>query len=88
MIVSACSVLLGQVSVIAEPQIHPFKFYMDSAVCAGMRYNRGLYKQAQFHLADRSKAYQLAYQLAEAGTPVVVSVSAERYTVWSRIFAS
>ena len=69
--------------VLSEGVVELFKFYRDGMIREGMRYSSELYGLAsQFPAANRLKGYQLACELAESGTPVVVTASEERYVIW------
>lgn len=69
--------------VLSENVVNLFKFYMDGSICEGMRYNGELYGLArEFSGSHRLKGYQIACELAEQGTPVVVTAADDRYAIW------
>lgn len=69
--------------VLSENVVNLFKFYMDGSIREGMWYNNELYGLArQLSGSHRLKGYQMACELAEQGTPVVVTASDDRYAIW------
>lgn len=69
--------------VLSENVVNLFKFYMDGSIREGMWYNNELYGLArEFPESHRLKGYQIACELAEQGTPVVITASDDRYAIW------
>ena len=69
--------------VLSENVVNLFKFYSDGSIREGMRYNNELYGFArELSGSHRLTAYQIACELAEQGTPVVVTASDDRYAIW------
>ncbi len=70
-------------SVVTEPQITRFKFYLDQSVQDGMTYQNELYRLAQaFPSRDRQTAYRYGCELVGQGVPTIISVSKQHYLVW------
>ncbi|MFQ4137898.1 hypothetical protein PGN35_016400 [Nodosilinea sp. PGN35] len=71
--------------VVNESLIRPFK-YWHNGVQEGGIYNNELYTRFRsFSLADRLKAYEMAFEQAKQGVAVCISASAQDYTVWLRL---
>jgi len=80
------SALEPALQAIAEQQLTLFKFYLDQAVHEGMVYGKALYQRAnQFRADERLEAHQYGCALMAQGVPTLMSVSAQRYTVWTRL---
>jgi hypothetical protein len=68
--------------VIDECLISCFK-YWDGSVKQGMRYNQELYGLLQTYEADeRLQAYTVAYNQAEQGNLICITVSKTSYRLW------
>ncbi len=73
--------------VLHERLVSCFRFW-DKGIQEGISYNNGLYRLAwEFELSDRSKAYQVACNLAEQNVPAVITVSPRRYGIWISLAA-
>lgn len=69
--------------VVDEKLLHPFQFYMGSAVEEGVRYESELYGFVhQFAPEFKLQACQLACELILQGALVIVSTSSTRCVVW------
>ncbi|MBM0744329.1 hypothetical protein JOY44_22400 [Phormidium sp. CLA17] len=69
---------------IPEQQITLFKFYMDQSMQDGVTYGKELYRLAkQFVVSDRLEAYRYGCELLGQGVPTLISVSKQRYIVWT-----
>lgn len=68
--------------ILRESAIDKFFFFQDQ-IREGMRYADALYGAAyQFDLRCRLQAYQMAWVLAEAKIPLVVTLSPSRFVIW------
>ncbi|MGK7902889.1 MAG: hypothetical protein AB4352_16060 [Hormoscilla sp.] len=75
--------------VLSENLVNLFKFYMDGSIREGMWYDNELYGLArEFPESHRLKGYQIACELAEQGTPVVITASDDRYATWISLRAA
>ena len=69
--------------VLSENVVNLFKFYMDGSIREGMWYNNELYGLVrELSASHRLKGYQIACELAEQGSPVVVTAADARYAIW------
>lgn len=69
-------------SVVNEDLVHPFK-YWNEKIQQGIRYNNELYALFQsYSIDERLRAYGIAYEHAEQGTHVCITVSKTRYSIW------
>ncbi|GEM_PF-2884533 len=75
--------------VLIEKIVSLFSFYLDSQIQQGMRHKFELYRLTlEFQPNDRLKAYQQALELTQAGLDVVITVSKNRYVVWTSLRSS
>lgn len=71
---------------ITEQQLTLFKFYLDQVVHEGMVYGKALYQRAkQFRADELLEAHQYGCVLMAQGVPALMSVSTQRYIVWTRL---
>ncbi|MBD1844905.1 hypothetical protein H6F89_16180 [Cyanobacteria bacterium FACHB-63] len=69
--------------ILRESAINKFFFFFQDQLREGMRYADALYGAAyQFDLRCRLQAYQMAWVLAEAKIPLVVTLSPTRFVIW------
>lgn len=69
--------------VLSESVLQLFKFYRDGSIREGILHHNELYGLTyEFSTEHRLRGYQIACELAQQGTPVVVSVSSHRYVIW------
>lgn len=84
--ISSTAALETAPQALAEQQLTVFKFYLDQAVQEGMVYGKALYQRAkQFSVDESLEADQYRCTLMEQGVPALLSVSTQRYTVWTRL---
>lgn len=70
-------------SVLSESVLQLFKFYREGSIREGLLHNNELYSLGyEFSTEHRLRGYQIACELAQQGTPIVVSVSPDRYIIW------
>jgi hypothetical protein len=68
--------------VVNEALVHPFK-YWNEKIQQGIRYNNELYALFQtYSIDERLRAYEMAYEHAEQGAHVCITVSKTRYSIW------
>ncbi|MBD2104991.1 hypothetical protein [Leptolyngbya sp. FACHB-261] len=73
-------------AVVHEQQLQSFNFYGDAGIQKGIWHEGELYGFGQeFNAQSRLQAYQAAYELAEQGVPVIITISKARYTVWTSL---
>ena len=69
---------------INEQFVAQFKYWQQDQVRTGMRFRNNLFEYvAQFDRQQRHQAFDLAWQLSQAGRQLVVTSSSEFYTVWA-----
>jgi hypothetical protein len=85
------SILEAIPPVVNEQTVTLFYFYLDGALCEGMRYQNELYQlESQFDVYSSSTAYRSGCELLQtipdsmplASNPVIISASKLRYGVW------
>ncbi|MBM0745241.1 hypothetical protein JOY44_27600 (plasmid) [Phormidium sp. CLA17] len=82
--ISSTTALESAPRMIPEQQITLFKFYMDQSMQDGVTYGKELYQLArQFVASDRLEAYRYGCELLGQGVPTLISVSKQRYIVWT-----
>ena len=68
---------------IDEQFVSQFKYWRAGRVHRGMRFRNDLFEYtSQFQQDQRHQAFELAWELAQAGRDIVVTASATRYIVW------
>lgn len=68
---------------INEAFVIHFKFWMDGQIRSGMRFRHDLFGfVAQFASDRRQSAFDLAWDLSQRGSQVVITTAASTYTVW------
>ncbi len=68
---------------INEQFVFQFKYWRDGRIRIGMRFRSNLFESvSQFKPNQRPQAFELAWQLDQAGKEVVVTASPTQYTVW------
>ena len=85
------SILEAIPPVVNEQTVTLFYFYLDGALCEGMRYQNELYQlESQFDIYNSSTAYRSGCEMLQkipgniplASDPVIISASKLRYGVW------
>jgi len=68
--------------VVNETLVYPFK-YWNEGIQRGIRYSNEIYAYMQsYPVSERLKAYEMAYEQAEQGATVCITVSKTHYSVW------
>ncbi len=69
-----------------EQTLTCFKFYLDQSIQEGAIYSNKLYRLAkQFAVDERLQAYQYGYELMGRDVLAFISVSNQRYVVWTKL---
>ncbi len=70
-------------AVMPEQQLSSFNFYREDDIHEGIWHEGNVYSLNQeFSVRSRLAAYQFAYELAEQGAAVLITISTSRYAVW------
>jgi hypothetical protein len=68
---------------INEQFVSQFKYWRSGQVRTGMRFRNNLFEcVSQFKQNQRPQAFELAWQLTQAGKESIVTTSTSQYTVW------
>lgn len=71
---------------VVEQKIAFFKFYLNKSIQEGGVYSNELYRiEKQFPVGDRLEAYRRGYELIGQDIPSLISVSNQRYIVWTKL---
>jgi hypothetical protein len=74
--------------VVLQQFVSFFQFARDGQTRKGVSYQGRLYELVEkFSVSDRMAAYELGYQLMRQGEDVIITVSANHYSLWSPLTA-